>query len=307
MKMRIIIPTRGRTNQQLTTSNLSNEMREHTTIICPKKEVFSLSGLFENIEVVAQPDPNWTIARKRAWILKEWAPSQGYDKVLMLDDDLRFSTRISEGDWHLREIKGKELIPEFERIEEKLGEEFPHVGFGCRQGNNQLEEVGWKIPGKMIYALGYYLPIVLREAQTFILETREDMILSLQLLLKGYPNAIWQTTVVDQRKFDAPGGASKERTIARSDEDAYRMAELFPGYVNVIERAYKASVPRKEVIVQWSKALEDGKAKRKCYLSYQTYIRSFVGYLTYPVVICLSVGFLITIFLLCSMGIVLHS
>jgi hypothetical protein len=263
MPFRIVIPTRGRTSSQLTLGSFNGALRKQTTIICPQKEVFKLSGLSEDIEVVAQPDPNWTIAKKRAWIMQEWAPSVGYDKILMLDDDLRFSTRISEEDWHLREIMREELSLEIQRLENKLGEDFPHVGFGPRQGNNRLEEVGWKTPSRMVYSLGYYLPIVLKECELGRIETREDMDITLQLLRKGYPDAVWQTTVNDQRKFDAPGGATNERTIARSNDDARKLAELHPGYVSITEKAYKASVPRVEVICQWQKALEDGKRARQ--------------------------------------------
>ena len=56
-------------------------------------------------------------------------------------------------------------------------------------------------PGKMCYALGYYLPIVSKECKFDLVELREDMCVSLQLLLKGYPNAIWTETVVDQRRL----------------------------------------------------------------------------------------------------------
>jgi hypothetical protein len=181
----------------------------------------------------------------------------------MLDDDLRFSTRISDDDWHLREMNGEELIPEFERIRDKLSPEFPHVGFGQRQGNQTLTEVGWKSPGKMCYALAYHVPTVLKECEFNRIALREDMELSLQLLLKGYPNAIWTQTVVDQRRFDAPGGCSSERTIEKSNEEAKKLAELFPGYVSLVERAYKASVPRIEVVCQWQKALQDGLEKRR--------------------------------------------
>jgi hypothetical protein len=215
----------------------------------------------ERVEVVAQPDADWTIARKRRWILEEWA-KRGYDKIIMFDDDLRFATRKSESDWHLREIRGDELGKELERLEEKLGPEFPHVGFGPRQGNNTLDEVGWKTPSRMIYSLGYYLPIVVKECELGRIETREDMDLTLQLLRKGYPNAVWHTTVNDQRKFDAPGGATNERTIERSNADALKLVELHPGYVSTIQKDYKASVPRVEVICQWQKALEDGRRAR---------------------------------------------
>jgi hypothetical protein len=215
----------------------------------------------EDYNVAPQPDPAWRIHEKRAWILEHWF-AEGFDKIIMLDDDLRFATRMNENDWHLKEIQGNDLAAEFNRIEEKLGPEFPHVGFGQRQGNNQLEEVGWRSPGKMCYALGYYLPTVLKECVLRRIALREDMELSLQLLVKGYPNAVWQTTVVDQRGYDWPGGTKDERTVEISNAEAKKLADLFPNYVSTVERAYKSSVPRVEVVVQWKKALEDGQRLR---------------------------------------------
>ena len=260
--MKIIIPTRGRTNQQLTLSFLPRELRKQTTLVCPKAETRRLSCLDDDIKVVAQPDPNWKIAKKREWIV-QYCLHQGFAKIIMLDDDLSFATRISAGDTHLTKIRGKELTRAFERLEEKLGPEFPHVGFGQRQGNNH-EEGDWKSPGKMCYALGYYLPIVTKECQFDLVEVREDMCVSLQLLLKGYPNAIWTETVVDQRGYNLPGGASGERTVAISNAEARKLADLFPDYVRVVDkRAYTASVPRHEVVVQWKKALADGQRHRR--------------------------------------------
>jgi hypothetical protein len=242
---------------------LPKVLREQTTIVAPKKEIFKLSAQYVSgvPEYIPQPDPDMKIGDKRAWILEEFH-RRGEEKIIMLDDDLRFATRISETDWHLREIKGEELIPEFERIAERLSPETPHAGFGQRQGNNQLEEVGWKSPGKMCYALGYYLPVVIKECVFRRIALREDMELALQLLVKGYPNAVYHTTVVDQRGYDKPGGTSFERTVEISNAEAHKLKELFPSYVSTVERAYKASTPRVEVIVQWQKALEDGRRYR---------------------------------------------
>lgn len=261
--MQIVIPTKGRTNEQLTVSSLlGSGLIKRTILLCPRKEANKLRDLRTDWTVEAQPDDNWKIHEKRAWILQEWG-RRGFDKIIMLDDDLRFATRISENDWHLREIKGTELEREFDRLEERLGQEYPHVGFGARQGNNQLEEVGWKVPGKMCYALGYYLPVVLKECVLGRIHLREDMELTLQLLLKGYPNAILTETTVDQRGYDNPGGTSSERSVEYSNAEAIRLMELFPAYVSTTERKYKASLPRVEVIVQWQKALEDGLRARK--------------------------------------------
>jgi hypothetical protein len=114
----------------------------------------------------------------------------------------------------------------------------------------------------MIFSLGYYLPIVVKECELGRIETREDMDVTLQLLRKGYPNAVWHTTVNDQREAYAPGGCSSHRTIESSNADAYELQRLHPGYVRVVERAYKGSVPRKEVNCQWQKALEDGLSQK---------------------------------------------
>ena len=257
--MQIIIPTRGRTNQQLTLQSLPRALRKRTTLVCPKLEAVRLSCLYEDVDIVVQPDPAWKIARKREWIMREWMRA-GYDKIITLDDDLVFSTRIGADDRNLRKPTDNELITAFKRIEEKLGPEFPHVGFGQRQGAHLLP-AGWKSPGKMCYALAYYLPIVVQECKFDLVDLREDMSVSLQLLLKGYPNAIWPGTVVDQRGYDRPGGVSDERTVEISNNEARKLAELFPDYVRVVQRDYK-SVPRYEVVVQWRRALEHG--RRRC-------------------------------------------
>jgi hypothetical protein len=145
-----------------------------------------------------------------------------------------------------------------------LGPEYPHVGLGQAQGNNRLEEVGWKSPAKQVCTLGYYLPIVAKECRWDLVELRQDMCATLQLLLKGYPNAIWTETVVDQKR-NAPGGCSRYRTVEMSNAEAEKLATRFLGYVSVVERDYKGSVPRMEVVCQWQKAFDDGRKKRSQY------------------------------------------
>ena len=84
--MQIVIPTRGRTNQQLTLQSLPRELRQRTTLVCPKQEAVRLEHLYADVEIVVQPDPDWTIARKREWIMREWMRA-GYDKIIFLDDE----------------------------------------------------------------------------------------------------------------------------------------------------------------------------------------------------------------------------
>jgi hypothetical protein len=92
--MQIIIPTRGRTNQQLTLQSLPRELRKRTTLVCPKREASGLYRLYKDVEIVVQPEPDWTIAQKRKWIMEEWLRC-GYEKILMFDDDLRFAVKVT--------------------------------------------------------------------------------------------------------------------------------------------------------------------------------------------------------------------
>src|SRR5580704_7987297 len=101
--MQIIIPTRGRTSQQLTLQSLPPELRRRTTLVCPKKEVVRLSHLYDDVEIVVEPTAGMKIAQTREWIVQEWYRA-GYDKIIMLDDDQTIAIRISADDWHLRAI-----------------------------------------------------------------------------------------------------------------------------------------------------------------------------------------------------------
>jgi len=253
--MEIIIPTCRRIDRQITLQSLSPELRKRTTLVCPENEALALSYEYPDVEIVVEPYPNMKIAQKREWIVLEWL-KYGHEKILMLDDDLVFSTRISADDWHLQKIQGEKLIPEFQRIEDKLGPEYPHVGFGQRQGNNH-EAAGWKSQAKIVCTLGYYLPVVVKECQWDLVELRGDMCVTLQLLLKGYPNAVWTGTVVDQTR-NAPGGCSTYRSDEMSAAEARKFAALFPNYVSVGKRKYG----RLEVTVQWQNALRDGQRNR---------------------------------------------
>ena len=86
--MLIVIPTRGRRNNQLTMRNLPTELQKRTIIVAPKDEAFWIKQDFSNAkDVVAQPDPGMRIAEKRKWIMETF----DVEKLVMLDDDLRFA------------------------------------------------------------------------------------------------------------------------------------------------------------------------------------------------------------------------
>jgi len=259
--MRIYIPTRGRINRQVTLSHLAGtSFRTRVTLVCPSHEADSFRVLYPWLDVLEQEDDNITIAKKREWVMRL---PHGHEKLLMLDDDLHFYVRRDDVPDRLRYAVSSDIDFWLNELENKLSAVVPHAGFGVRQGNNN-RSLGWQSPDRMMMALGYHLPTVLREAELGRIETREDMDVSLQLLRKGYANAVCHTFVVGQEGagYAAAGGCSGQRTTEASNADAHRLAELHPGYVRVVERAYRSSVPRAEVVCSWAKALRDGTRSR---------------------------------------------
>ena len=274
MTFKIMIPTRGRVGEQQTLRSLSPLLRADTILVCPAEERDMLfqhtaSAWLDHegnaVRIVTQPEHITTIAAKRKWMM-EWAQERGIEKVLMLDDDLFFYYRYwkpeaknGAGDWRLLDSDDDHTTQWINVLMDHIAPGVPHGGFGPRQGNNNFPD-GWLIGGaRMMLALAYHVPTVLRHAELGRIDTREDMDVALQLLRKGFPNVITHDFCVGQKSYAAPGGCDIERTTEKSDADAYKLAELHPGFVKVVQKEYKGH-PRKEVIVQWKRALASADA-----------------------------------------------
>ena len=276
MSMIIAIPTRGRVDSQQTLAGLPPSLRERTLVFAPSTEASRLVDHMTRTlgwtkaeadrSVFSMQQTEITISEKRKFMM-EWLGRNGHEKVLMLDDDLFFYHRYwkqeangGKGDWRLLDSDPDTVLHWFGQLEERLSPDMPHGGFGPRQGNNNYP-VGWVDRGsRMMLALGYEIRTALDKAEWGRIETREDMDVSLQLLRAGLPNTVTHDFCVGQKTYAAAGGCTGQRTQESSDADAHRLAELHPGLVRVVEKAYKGH-PRKEVVVQWKRALDSGRAR----------------------------------------------
>lgn len=254
--MRIYIPTRGRVGQQKTLDNLPVELFDDLFLVCPENEIegHKRAGVFA--QFLPQPDPDMGIAAKRAWIVAQCTDTE---KLVMLDDDLRFAKRRDDEKSLFRKATDEEIIRAFAEMEVLLEEDTPHIGFAARGGSigPLSERGGWQEAKRQMYVLGYHVPTVLREVVFGRVRTHEDMDVTLQLLTKGYPNLVNFSLVVDQ-KYNSPGGCDSERTIEISNADCLRLQELFPEFVKVKQKSYSTSVDRFEVTCYWQKALDYG-------------------------------------------------
>lgn len=253
--MRIIIPTYRRTGIQHTFNTLPPKWQAATTFVCDQEDADKLALRYTDTScsfLVTEPGID-TIAKKRALILRYYAET-GVDKIVMMDDDLRFAVRITN-DTKLLPAARTQIDLYLVMLKQQLDKTM-HAGWSARQGNNR-KPAGWDGPARMMYVLGYRPADVVQHCELGRIETREDFDYTLQLLRKGFPNAVNNDICADQG-YNAPGGCSLSRTVESSNADAHRLAELHPGLVKATQKDYEGSVPRVEVVVQWKKALEEG-------------------------------------------------
>jgi hypothetical protein len=259
--MKIVIPTKGRVSNQVTLENLTPDLHVRSTIVCPASEVAEHQQLHPYVEVIAQPDEGMGISAKRKWIIESCED----DKIVMLDDDLRFAYRREDNAKLFREATEVEINRGFAEMEAILSDDVPHAGFAARGMSigTSAQAGGWQVTGKrMMYILGYFLPTVRQHAEFGRVFTHEDIDVTLQLLSKGYPNAVNFTLVVDQ-KFGNEGGCTDERDIQKSNEDVIKLCKLHPQFVTGSLKEYEHSPSRLEVTVQWMQCLKDGIEKRE--------------------------------------------
>lgn len=256
--MRIFIPTYRRTNQQLTYANLPKLWRKHTVFVCDERDAPFLRVLAkpDGAGILLVPDYVKTIAQKRAWLIR----TRSEESILMLDDDLRFACRRDPKSSQLLTATEDEKMKFINQMNSNL-ERYAHAGFSGRGFAQDYN--GWIENRRMMYALGYRPGVLRKYCELGRIETREDFDYTLQLMKLGFPNSVCYDFVVDQKGYGAKGGASEERTIESSNEDAKKLAELHPGLVRVVEKEYSHSIPRLEVVVSWAKAFKQSSDESK--------------------------------------------
>lgn len=258
--MQIYIPTYRRVSKQTTWGSLPPSLRQRTTLVCVADEADALRRATGG-HVLVQPKHVTTISAKRQWIVDQCET----EKLVMLDDDLRFCVRdpkLGTGKYDGKDYIGggvtlntagpKDVEAMFAELEAQL-DTYAHAGFSMRMGN-QSRTPKWHENKRTVYALAYDVERLRRFARFDDIEHREDMWVTLKLLTAGLANSVSYKYAVDQVYGKTGGESAAGRTMDRSNDDAYRLAAEFPEYVRAVQKNYKASTPRVEVVAQWTKA-----------------------------------------------------
>lgn len=257
--MKILIPTYRRPNSQATFNALPDEWKQDVVMVVDKVDAGELQAKpeFQGIDFWVRPDSVKGIAQKRVWILQNILE----DKIVMMDDDLSFEVRTNGiGEGLTRAATPEDLGKYLAELSDQLNI-YAHAGFSVRRHNDKLPG-GWFENSRMQCVLGYRPEILRQHCELGRIETREDFDYTLQLLQKGFPNAICSEILFSQ-KINAPGGISTYRTVESSNAEALQLAALHPGVVTAVQRQYKTQQKdefgsRTEVICYWQKAYKKG-------------------------------------------------
>lgn len=266
--MKILIPTYRRPNVQTTFANLPTEWRKETVMVVDEQDAQELKSqaAFAGVDFWVRPEGIKGIAQKRKWMLENILE----DKVAMMDDDLSFEVRCTPEEAVGLESATRAATPEdigiwLSGLDRKL-DDYAHAGFSVRRHNDKLP-AGWFENSRIQCVLGYR-PAVMREhCELGRIELREDFDYTLQLLRKGFPNAICSEILFSQN-YNAPGGVSTYRTLEYNNAQARVLENLHPGLVKAVQRKYKTQKgdtdgglgERVEVICHWKKAYKEGEA-----------------------------------------------
>lgn len=267
--MRIYIPSRKRTAtlKDRTLAQIPDTWLGQTTIVVCNDEVAEYRRSLDynpKFKVVSVIGCEPGIAMTRMCIGRD-AANANSQTFLMLDDDLKFFQRKGEDDYHLLPTTEGQREIMFDSMMKTLTD-YAHVAFSSREGNNHLPMgVAPCIvqTTRALRALGFQTK-AFNDCEHGRVEVMEDFDIQLQLLRKGYPNAVLAYWAHDQQMTNASGGCSLYRDHAMQEASAQKLHDLHPNFVKLRTKQNKTDKSgfgtRTEVTVYWKKALESAHA-----------------------------------------------
>lgn len=254
--MKIYIPSKARALNQKTWKGLTSKLRADTFIVVPPEDFGAYDHIYGIEHVLKGPERG--IAPTRQFIFNH-AKENGFDKIVMLDDDLIFQ-RLRE-DGKITNSSPDEVELAFAWLEAQL-DEYAHAGFSVRfsdKGGGKENRVN----GRMMHVLAYNLPKLplgtsflkgIYEPETF---SMDDFNMTLQLLTQGVANIVSSEWRTSPSAGNAKGGASTWRKLETQNASARNLQELFPHVVALREKKNWQGVEGGQMIdvtVQWRRS-----------------------------------------------------
>ena len=262
--MNIYIMTRGRVGKQHTWNALPDAIKDRVYIVCPYEEIDEHieTGIPEN-NLWAQP--NWIehYSDKFHYLVHL---QDGYDKAVIMDDDLKFSEPYirDDGERRLRTLEDGSLAIKagFEYMEYLL-DDTALVSFHPRQMGH-TKEPPYDKNGKIVCVQGINRKLVGKVPDLNKFPILADVVLNATLLERGLGNKIITTLFIDWYPCQADGGCSFTRTPEIQAEACYWLEKRFGPYIKAVEKEAKSGWlggKRVDFRGQWKALYNAGAAK----------------------------------------------
>lgn len=263
--MRIYIPSYKRPDTQPTFNQLRGVKGADTYVVVAPEEAQDYCRSIPGTALITLPKGvQGNIGRVRQWIAKHHAQHSGSDAFVMMDDDLVFSTRRTDDPTKAAPATKADLASMLKSMGNIL-KHFTHVGILAREGANRFADDGMLENTRMMRVLGYNVQRLMEVDVKFDrVELMEDFDVTLQLLRKGQKNYVLCDWWHNQAGSNKDGGCSVTRTMEAHAAAAHKLAELHPGFVQVVEKVTKTAWgggTRTDVKIAWKKAFASSGAK----------------------------------------------
>lgn len=254
--IRLYIPTLGRVDRQLTYKLLPASIRKHTVTVVDESE----KDAFPDRQVLVCPKGCRGTPSVRKFILDQHDTRRHGPVLMMLDDDLRWATRLADG--KLRPSRDQDIEAMFAELDRVLRTEVIHASVLARAQAAQVHEDQYCV--RMVQMLGYNVKELRKLPVEYDRGAMEDFDVTLQLLRMGKPNKVLANWTQDQTGSDLPGGCSTYRTPQFQAAWCRRLHELHPEFVKVVTKETKVAWgggQRTDVNIAWKKAFKSSGAK----------------------------------------------
>ncbi len=237
--MKIFIPTRGRSDRQITGDSLVSAGLDVTYVV--------------NHDDKPYPDGETMIVNAPRIGPKRQAIVDGYDgPMIMLDDDLRFKVRLDKENSRTRRCEPEDLRRLFAEIERDLADyDLIGVADQYRINDHPWPSYTWKNQ-RSIFA--FDTRWVKEKGIRFDrCHVAEDTDVTMQVLGAGGRQKVKTDYIQGDVGRRGPGGCSTWRTNEIHNEGIHQICDLWPGIASLLPRRVEGRV---RMMVRWKKLRE---------------------------------------------------
>lgn len=232
---KIVIPTLGRINKQVTYNSLPDSLKSKTFFTVQPHEYDQMHEIYGD-KVLKLPDHIKRIAPTREWIFNEFKDV----RHMVFDDDLEFVVKEpnhGEGTkWLSRKFTEQDFTDAFNEIDSWMDEGI--VFGGMLPAWVIPDKAQWPIRENQRMMTNWFFdgPSIPRDLQWCRVDSGEDFDINLQLLTRGFMNRVHAKYMVTCSATQSDGGCSTWRDLELHNKCQLELKKLWPDFISVKEK-----------------------------------------------------------------------